>query len=257
MQLATNFDSSVVNSAGLAVAAQATGNAYTIQRIAAPINVTGAFDTSGGDTISWAPGSSDGTHCFRIYVDGSLYEDNYCAQGVTTLAGSVGTHTATIYEIDPTGNNSLPATWTYTFWSSPVYVDGTNGNDANSGSSWSDALQTIQAAVNFINGNSIVAGAIWIAQGTYNESLTLPTIMGFFGGFTGGESTLTDRPAGAVSTITPPTGSHALTCNSGSNFRLDGLAFVGANITNANGADAFKPGRNKSCYELPIRFQHD
>ena len=53
------------------------------------------------------------------------------------------------------------------------FVDGTNGRDGNPGTSKAEPLQTIQAAVTAqIAYSSGIGDAIWIAPGTYVESIT-------------------------------------------------------------------------------------
>jgi uncharacterized repeat protein (TIGR01451 family) len=49
------------------------------------------------------------------------------------------------------------------------YVDGENGNDTNGGTSWFDALRTIQTGVDYVSVN----GEVRIAAGIYNESVVV------------------------------------------------------------------------------------
>ena len=54
-----------------------------------------------------------------------------------------------------------------------LYVDGTNGSDTNNGKDWAHAFQTIQAAItNQIANTTNLGDAIYIAPGSYAESLT-------------------------------------------------------------------------------------
>lgn len=76
------------------------------------------------------------------------------------------------------------------------YVSG-QGNDANSGSSWSDAKLTLQAALNsaaetILPGTSI---EVWVAEGTYTltTSVEMKEAISVYGGFTGNESTIEER----------------------------------------------------------------
>lgn len=50
-----------------------------------------------------------------------------------------------------------------------VYVDGTNGSDANGGTSWSDAEATIDAGYN----DASDGDTIWVKGGTYRETVTM------------------------------------------------------------------------------------
>lgn len=53
------------------------------------------------------------------------------------------------------------------------YVDGTDGSDSNSGKSWEGAFATIQAAVTAqIADTNSKGDVIWVAPGTYAESIT-------------------------------------------------------------------------------------
>ena len=61
------------------------------------------------------------------------------------------------------------------------------GNDANDGSSWELAKQTVQAG---IDAAATTGGDVWVATGTYNQRITLKPFVHVFGGFAGAE---TDR----------------------------------------------------------------
>ncbi|MEM9821044.1 MAG: choice-of-anchor Q domain-containing protein [Bacteroidota bacterium] len=79
-----------------------------------------------------------------------------------------------------------------------IYYVSKQGNDANSGTSWNTAKESISAAIQL----PLSAGdQIWVAEGTYQESLTLPGGVGLFGGFTGSESNLSERSLSTVNTI--------------------------------------------------------
>ena len=60
------------------------------------------------------------------------------------------------------------------------------GNDANDGSSWAKAKLTVQAG---ITAAARLGGEVWVAQGTYQEHLSLPTSVALYGGFAGTEAT--------------------------------------------------------------------
>ena len=61
-----------------------------------------------------------------------------------------------------------------------IYVT-TAGNDANTGLSWSQAMQTVAAGLNA----AAPGDQVWVAAGTYNERITLKLGVGLYGGFAG------------------------------------------------------------------------
>ncbi len=71
------------------------------------------------------------------------------------------------------------------------------GNDANDGSSWGDAKQTVQAAI-----DAAVSGdQIWVAAGTYAEHLSLFEGVSLYGGFAGTEDFVDSRDFGANQSV--------------------------------------------------------
>lgn len=72
-----------------------------------------------------------------------------------------------------------------------VYVD-LNATGVNDGSSWLDAHDTIQAAIN--NPDSATK-PIWVAKGIYSEKITLANNRKLFANFQSGDLTLDDRDA--------------------------------------------------------------
>ena len=87
-----------------------------------------------------------------------------------------------------------------------IYVDGTNGNDNNDGSSWASAVQTIQEGIDLANLASPVKD-VWVRGGTYTPA-TSNRFLAFnvqnveiYGGFDGTEATLADRDLTTTPTI--------------------------------------------------------
>jgi len=66
-----------------------------------------------------------------------------------------------------------------------VYVSS-SGDDANDGSSWTLAKQSVQAGVNAAAGSR--GGEVWVAAGTYPERVTLKAGVLVYGGFAGIET---------------------------------------------------------------------
>ncbi|HEY3268604.1 MAG TPA: choice-of-anchor Q domain-containing protein [Armatimonadota bacterium] len=66
-----------------------------------------------------------------------------------------------------------------------------DGNDANDGSSWGNAMKTVQAAV---SASAVLGGEVWVKAGVYPETITLGMAVGIYGGFTGTESSRNQRP---------------------------------------------------------------
>lgn len=80
-----------------------------------------------------------------------------------------------------------------------IYVDGTNGDDNNAGTSWETAKHTISEAIT--EANSLGKSDIWVKAGTYfattgtdrSVSIALSDDMAIYGGFAGTEESTTDR----------------------------------------------------------------
>ncbi len=62
-----------------------------------------------------------------------------------------------------------------------VYVNGTNGNDSNSGSTSDTAFQTIATAITYVKGQNVSNPVIYIAADTYNENLTITQTISLIG----------------------------------------------------------------------------
>jgi len=65
-----------------------------------------------------------------------------------------------------------------------------SGNDDNNGSNWTLAKQSVQAG---IDAASAVGGEVWVAEGTYNERITLKAFVYLYGGFAGSETERSQR----------------------------------------------------------------
>jgi parallel beta-helix repeat protein len=73
----------------------------------------------------------------------------------------------------------------------PVVVRvGTEGNDANDGSSWATAKLTVQAG---IDAASASGGEVWVKMGTYMERIALCSYVHVYGGFNGTEDQWEER----------------------------------------------------------------
>ncbi len=70
-----------------------------------------------------------------------------------------------------------------------VYVKP-DGNDFNDGFSWMTAKKTVAAGINTAASNY---GEVWVAAGTYAESITLPAFVYLYGGFNGTETAREQR----------------------------------------------------------------
>lgn len=65
-----------------------------------------------------------------------------------------------------------------------------SGDDANDGSSWTDAKRTIQSALDFAVGDG---SEVWVAEGHYDGPIHLRPVVKLFGGFAGSEAIRSER----------------------------------------------------------------
>ncbi|HEX2987593.1 MAG TPA: right-handed parallel beta-helix repeat-containing protein, partial [Chloroflexota bacterium] len=79
-----------------------------------------------------------------------------------------------------------------------VRVDGTNGSDSNSGSSWALAKRTVRSAIEAACGTG---GEVWVMAGTYHERVKLEPYAHVYGGFSGTETARDGRNWTANPTI--------------------------------------------------------
>ncbi len=109
----------------------------------------------------------------------------------------------------------------------------TNGNDALSGASWSEAKRSIGSAIATAPPGTV----IWIGRGMYAEHITLKPDMKLYGGFAGTEGALAERDWRTnVSAIWGTTNrAVVIITNSGPGTRLDGLTIGGGNGIHGGG----------------------
>lgn len=82
-----------------------------------------------------------------------------------------------------------------------VYVDGTDGSDAASGLSWSNARATVNAGIAAAAAQPCSQPEVWVRAGTYHPteaddrsaSITLVAGLGLYGGFVGDETAREER----------------------------------------------------------------
>lgn len=122
-------------------------------------------------------------------------------------------------------------TWLKADTDATWYVDAASGNDANSGTSWAAAKQTISAALaEAYNGDQV-----WVAEGTYREYLSLHGMqnMELYGGFPAGAASLAEQDPEAHPTIirAPVDGYMPLALRSHTEgLRIDGFTLTGAHV---------------------------
>ncbi len=135
------------------------------------------------------------------------------------------------------GTNPLdPATY-------PLLCVDENATGAGTGASWEDAFTTVQAALDV----AVPGSQVWVAEGTYEESITLATGVFVYGDLAGTEDPITfdpetDRTIGAHPTIidgsTADAGGpadHVVVMDSITDARIDGFTITGGS------ADGTKP----------------
>lgn len=92
------------------------------------------------------------------------------------------------------------------------------------GTTWADAFTTIQAAINASNPGD----SLWIAEGTYLESIVLADGVQLFGGFSGVEMSFGARNVRAHAVIVDANGAdHAAVMQNVSSTALDGMTLTG------------------------------
>ena len=123
------------------------------------------------------------------------------------------------------------------------YVDKHNTSGVEDGTSWPTAFTTIQTAVDAASAAG--GGEVWVAEGTYLESITLFSSVWLYGGFDGTETFLSERdPLGNVTTIGASaadaggSAEHAAIVDSMSDARFDGFTITGDSAASGNGQDA-------------------
>ncbi|WP_207514102.1 MBG domain-containing protein [Longitalea luteola] len=140
-----------------------------------PVATLGSTGTTicNGATTNIVPSSS---------VVGTTYSWTVVQTGVTGASAGTGTSIAqtltnagttpgtAVYTITPTANGCTGSALTYTVTVNPVnnvlYVDALNGNDANCGDAWPNALKTLSLALQIARQSNNVE-SILVAKGTY------------------------------------------------------------------------------------------
>ncbi len=169
-----------------------------------PINFTVTFTqivtgfTSAGVTLSGTASATTTT------VTDSGDHMNYSV-GVTGMANN-GT---VILSVDAGaahnsyGDPNAPSSYTIVyqgFATSTIYVDTAGTGD---GSSWTNAAPTITDGLSIAN----MGDQVWVEVGTYAENVTVPDGVALYGGFAGGETSLSQRNVRAnVTTISDSAG---------------------------------------------------
>jgi len=113
------------------------------------------------------------------------------------------------------------------------YVDIDNTSGTEDGLGWDTAFTTVQLAINAAN--AFGDGDVWVAQGTYPESITMQPGVQLYGGFEGDEATLSERDVSTYETIIDASTAgegraaayHVVTMDSVTNTRLDGFTNTG------------------------------
>lgn len=119
------------------------------------------------------------------------------------------------------------------------YVDGTNGSDGGTGSSWQSAFKTIQKAV-----NSLSSGAtVYIAPGSYNETVTLARVNGLPDG-------VTFIAMGAVGIAPSATNANAVVND------CDDVTFIGVGMA-ANGTGTAFTNTGSRCQLINCKLEND
>jgi len=131
-----------------------------------------------------------------------------------------------------------------------VYVDK-DAPPGGDGNSWGTAYQTIQAG---IDDADALDEEVWVAAGTYVESITMKDGVAVYGGFTGTETLLSQRDFHADVTIIDAStveggvpADHVVVMDTITNARLDGFTVTGGT---ADGADLGGKGGGILCMSV-------
>lgn len=123
------------------------------------------------------------------------------------------------------------------------YVDGASGDDGDAGTSWGEALATVQAGIDAAEPEGC---EVWVAEGVYRpggaspsreDSFVIPSGVALFGGFAGAELLRAERDIAAHETVfsgdigfvddAADNSYHVVRMEDGS--RLDGVTIRGGN----------------------------
>lgn len=150
-------------------------------------NFTNLADPTGTNgNISVDPKLANKNYNLHIQPDSPCVDagdDSAVQDGWTDIDGQariIGRH------VDIGADESDGTTWPD---ATRVWHVSVAGNDAADGLTWSTAKKTIGAAFAAAKG----VGEVWVAKGTYTENLTLPADVALYGGFSGAETTRSQR----------------------------------------------------------------
>lgn len=119
----------------------------------------------------------------------------------------------------------------YTVFAPVTWYVSNDGSNTNSGTSWQEAFQRIQAALE----SAQKYDSIWVREGIYEGEITIPSDIAVYGGFSGQESILAERDYEKHETIITGNGQSRGVTNSGilDGFTVqDGIAYNGGGIYN-------------------------
>ena len=236
---------------------QITSN-FHIQRTPTPTGVdTNVISDGAASTLPFS--MIDGYYVYgvrwdrnwvKIYADGMLIRQKATASFTLAERLFIGNELNSYFS--PTVDNSrLPATFNIQYvrtWILPenptiYYVDGTNGNDTNSGLSWAQAKKSIRSAIDA----SYDGDSVYVAQGTYTEYVTVYGTQDFqlYGGFLPGQ-TLAQRNSQLYQSViqAPPDGYGPIYLRSGQNLRVDGFTLTGTTNNYCHGISLQGPLTN-------------
>lgn len=114
-----------------------------------------------------------------------------------------------------------------------------DGSDQADGLSWTTAKRTLTAAVATLHETAIGpthtlrGGEVWVARGTYSETLRLPPYIHLYGGFQGGETTRDARqPATRETRIDAASRDRVILAYNGHRLHtIDGFTLTGGRLT--------------------------
>jgi predicted outer membrane repeat protein len=112
-----------------------------------------------------------------------------------------------------------------------VFVDHEAGGDGLGGD-WENACTTIASGLSAASATD----EVWVADGTYPESVTLVSDVKLYGGFDATEASLEDRSDSAAASIIDANGSgSAVTLDTISDALIDGFTITGGNASVGGG----------------------
>ncbi len=117
-------------------------------------------------------------------------------------------------------------------WTVPVVYVRTTGDDANAGTSWALAKQSVQAG---IDAAAAVGGDVWVAAGTYSANLALESYTYLYGGFAGTETQRTERNWSTNATVLDAGWAGNAMLISGSWGTVDGFTIQNGYASNGGG----------------------